>query len=108
MKKRVVALGLAFVMAASMTGCGSTASSSAAASEPREASSSVAAESSVAESSAGDTSAAADTSAATGGVITMEKSDAEWITEEDINSLANNQQYVVGFTDNFDGNTLHQ
>lgn len=91
-----------------MTGCGSTASSSAAASEPRETSSSVAAESSVAESSAGDTSAAADTSAATGGVITMEKSDAEWITEEDINSLANNQQYVVGFTDNFDGNTLHQ
>ena len=44
----------------------------------------------------------------TSGVITMEKSDAEWITQEDIDSLANDQQYVVGFTDNFDGNTLHQ
>ena len=78
MKKKLVALGLAFVTATTMTALGGT------------------------------TFVMAESEADTPGVITMEKSDAEWITQEDMDALANDQQYVVGFTDNFDGNTLHQ
>ena len=78
MKKKLVALGLAFVTATTMTALGGT------------------------------TFVMAESESDTPGVITMEKSDAEWITQEDMDALANDQQYVVGFTDNFDGNTLHQ
>lgn len=33
---------------------------------------------------------------------------ADWITAEDLKELDQDQGYKVGFTDNFDGNTLHQ
>lgn len=109
MKKRMVTIGLGLVLCISMTACGngtstsSTTESSASASETDSTDTTV--DSSVSSESS---ESVASTSASAGGVITMEKSNADWITKDDIDSLDKDQGYIVGFTDNFDGNTLHQ
>ena len=80
MKKKILAVLFASVMAmAFMTGCGGSSDSGSSGSES---------------TGSDDYEAAA--------------SAAEWITAEDLQELDQDQGYKVGFTDNFDGNTLHQ
>lgn len=46
--------------------------------------------------------------AASGDDYEAAASKADWILAEDLKALDKDQGYKVGFTDNFDGNTLHQ
>lgn len=86
MKKRILAAMMAAVLAAGMLlGCSSGDSAD------------------TSQDAGGDSSSSSE-----GDDYEAAASRADWITAEDLQTLDNDQGYKVGFTDNFDGNTLHQ
>lgn len=92
MKKRLLATLMVAVLAiATFAGCGSKEEAPAEEAQVEESGDE---EAPAAEASGDDYEAAA--------------SKADWILAEDLKALDKDQGYKVGFTDNFDGNTLHQ
>ncbi|MBQ8151609.1 MAG: substrate-binding domain-containing protein [Firmicutes bacterium] len=56
----------------------------------------------------GSSGGSSDSEAAGGDDYEAAAAAAEWIKAEDLQDLDQDQGYKIGFTDNFDGNTLHQ